>query len=144
MKSLLRVLTSIPAWWRDRGGDMVEGVLTMPLMALVALALVNLSLAGYASVTANNAANAAARMASVAQTDPVGQGMAAAQQSLQAGIGSFDVSLAADNNPGGDVTATVEWRVPNFFGPLLGLFKANGGGAEISGEAVSQFRKEGW
>ena len=144
MNSLWRLFASFPAWWRDRGGDMVEGALTMPLMALVALALVNLSLAGYASVTANNAANAAARMASVAQADPVGQGMAAAQQSLQAGIGSFDVSLAADSNPGGDVTATIQWRVPNFFGPLLGLFHANGGGAEISGEAVAQFRKEGW
>ncbi len=144
MNSLWRLFASFPAWWRDHRGDMVEGALTMPLMALVALALVNLSLAGYASVTANNAANAAARMASVAQTDPVGQGMAAAQQSLQAGIGTFDVSLAADHNPGGDVTATIQWRVPNFFGPLLGLFNANGGKAEISGEAVAQFRKEGW
>jgi len=143
MHSLWRLFASFPTWWRDRSGDMVEGAITMPLMALVALALVNLSMAGYASVTANNAANAAARMASVAQADPVGQGLAAAQHSLQAGIGSFDVSLAAANNPGGDVTATVQWRVPNFFGPILSLFNANGGGAEISGEAVAQFRKEG-
>ena len=81
------MLPAFQTWLRDHHGDMVEGALTLPLMALVALALVNLSLAGYASVTANNAANAAARMASVAQADPVGQGMAAAQQSLQAGIG---------------------------------------------------------
>ena len=143
MNSFWRLFASFAACWRNQRGDMVEGALTMPLMALVALALVNLSLAGYASVTANNAANAAARMASVAQADPVGQGMATARQSLQAGIGDFDVSLAASTNPGGDVVATVSWRVPNFFGPLLGLFNANGD-AEISGEAIAQFRKEGW
>ncbi|HEY54636.1 MAG TPA: hypothetical protein G4N94_14405, partial [Caldilineae bacterium] len=110
----------------------------------IALALVNLALAGYASVTANNAANVAARVASVAQTDPVGRGLAAAQQSLQAGIGDFDVSLAAAANPGGDVVATVSWRVPNFFGPLLGLFGAGAPGDEIAGKTVSVFRKEGW
>lgn len=129
---------------RDRQGDMVEGALTFPLMALVALALVNLALAGYASITANNAANVAARVASVAQADPVGQGLAAASQSLQAGIGAFDVALDADANPGGDVTATVRWRVPNFFGGLLRFFGGNVSGPEISGEAVSRFRKEGW
>ena len=37
---------------------MVEGAITLPLMALIALALVNLSLAGYAAVTAANAAEA--------------------------------------------------------------------------------------
>ena len=37
-------------------GDMVEGALTFPLMALVTLALVNLALAGFASTTANHAA----------------------------------------------------------------------------------------
>jgi len=65
-------------WLKGRRGDMVEGAMTMPLMALVALALVNLALAGYCSVTANNAANYAARVASVSQTDPVGRGWPAA------------------------------------------------------------------
>ena len=132
------------AWLRDRRGDMVEGAITFPLMALVALALVNLALAGYASVTANNAANVAARVASVAQADPVGQGLAAADHSLQAGIGTYNVALAADTRPGGDVTATVAWRIPNFFGGLLGFFGAGFSDPEIQGEAVSRFRKEGW
>ena len=39
-------------WWHDAGGDMVEGALTLPLMALIALALVNLSLAAYAACSA--------------------------------------------------------------------------------------------
>lgn len=122
---------------------MVEGALTLPLMALVALALVNLALAGYASVTANNAANVAARIAAMAQSDPVGQGLSAADQSLQAGVGEYNVALSADPNPGGDVVAHVQWRVPNFFAGLLRLFGGSGA-AEISGEAVSRFRKEGW
>ena len=124
-------------------GDMVEGVITLPLMALIALALVNLSLAGYASVTANNTANVAARVAAVAQSDPVGQGMAAAQHALQAGIGEYDVVLLAPSSPGGQVTATVSWRVPNFFGGLLRLFGGSSGEV-LSGRAVAVFRKEGW
>ncbi len=137
------LLTSLHHYLASRRGDMVEGVIVLPLMALIALALVNLSLAGYAAVTANNAANAAARAASVAQSDPVGQGMAAARHALQAGIGDYDVALAAPASPGGQVTATVNWRVPNFFGGLLRLFGA-GSGEVISGQAVALFRKEGW
>ena len=34
----------------DARGDMVEGALTLPLMALLALALVNLALPGHAAV----------------------------------------------------------------------------------------------
>jgi hypothetical protein len=82
-----------------RSGDMVEGALTMPLMALVALALVNLALAGYCSVTANNAANYAARVASVSQTDPVGRGLAAAQHALASGVGTYQVQVTADTAP---------------------------------------------
>ncbi len=139
----LPLLSSFTRYLTSTRGDMVEGVIALPLMALIALALVNLSLAGYASVTANNAANVAARVASVAQSDPVGLGMAAAQHALQVGIGEYDVALAAPASPGGQVTATVSWRVPNFFGGLLRLFGA-GSSDVISGQAVAVFRKEGW
>lgn len=44
-----------------RSGDMVEGALTFPLMALVTLALVNLALAGFSTTTANHAAGYGAR-----------------------------------------------------------------------------------
>ena len=53
-----------------RVGDMVEGALTFPLMALVTLALVNLALAGFSATTANHAAGYGARAGSVAQADP--------------------------------------------------------------------------
>ena len=55
-----------------RSGDMVEGALTFPLMALVTLALVNLALAGFSATTANHAAGYGARAGSVAQADPAG------------------------------------------------------------------------
>ena len=62
---------------------MVEGALTFPLMALVTLALVNLALAGFSATTANHAAGYGARAGSVAQVDPAGRALEAAQQALQ-------------------------------------------------------------
>jgi Flp pilus assembly protein TadG len=129
-------------WLKGRRGDMVEGALTMPLMALVALALVNLALAGYCSVTANNAANYAARVASVSQTDPVGRGLAAAQHALASGVGTYQVQVSADTTPGGQVTVRVGWEFPNVYGGLMPLF--GGANQPLRGEAVSAFRKEGW
>lgn len=129
-------------WLRGRRADMVEGALTMPLMALVALALVNLALAGYCSVTANNAANYAARVASVSQTDAVGRGLAAAQHALASGVGTYNVEVAADTAPGGQVTVRVGWEFPNVYGGLLPLF--GGANQPLRGEAVAAFRKEGW
>lgn len=129
-------------WLRGRRADMVEGALTMPLMALVALALVNLALAGYCSVTANNAANYAARVASVSQTDAAGRGLAAAQHALASGVGTYNVEVAADTAPGGQVTVRVGWEFPNIYGGLLPLF--GGANQPLRGEAVAAFRKEGW
>lgn len=121
---------------------MVEGALTLPIMALVALGLVNLALAGYASVTANNAVNYAARVASVSQQNASGEAMTAATKALQAGVGDYQVEIAADNYPGGNVLVRVRWEVPNFFGSLMPFFGAEN--KPLQGEAVSAFRKEGW
>ncbi len=129
-------------WLKGRRGDMVESALTMPLLALVALALVNLALAGYCSVTANNAANYAARVASVSQTDAVGRGLAAAQHALAGGVGTYHVEVAADTSPGGQVTVRVGWEFPNVYGSLMPLF--GGANQPLRGEAVAAFRKEGW
>ncbi len=125
-----------------RSGDMVEGAMTFPLMALVALALVNLALAGFASTTANHAAGYGARAGSVAQVDPAGRALAAAQQALQSGVGDYAVRVTADTYAGGVVRVEVDWSVPNFYGSLLPLFGASGG--PLQGTAVSAFRKEGW
>jgi Flp pilus assembly protein TadG len=125
-----------------RSGDMVEGALTFPLMALVALALVNLALAGYASTTANHAAGYGARAGSVAQVDPAARALEAAQHALASGVGTYNVRVAADTYPGGVVRVEVDWAVPNFYGSLMPLFGASGG--PLDGTSVSAFRKEGW
>ena len=126
----------------DRRGDVVEGALTFPLMALVALALVNLALAGYASTTANHAAGYGARAGSVAQVDPAGRALAAARQALKSGVGDYAVRVTADTYPGGVVRVEVDWQVTNFYGSLMPLFGAHSG--PLKGTAVSAFRKEGW
>lgn len=127
---------------RGTRGDMVEAALTFPLIALVTLALVNLALAGYASVTASNAANYAARVASVHQVDPAGAAMAACSHALQAGIGEYTCAVSASTWPGGTVVVEVQWEVPNIFDGLLHFFGQPGG--PLRGRAVSTFRKEGW
>ena len=126
----------------DHRGDMVEGALTFPLMLLVTLALVNLALAGFASTTANYAAGYGARAGSVAQTDPAGRALEAAQHALQSGVGEYDVAVTADTTPGGIVRVEVGWRVPNFYGSLMPIF--GGANRPLAGRAISAFRKEGW
>jgi len=133
---------SLFRWFLGRRGDMVEGALTFPLMALVTLALVNLALAGFSATTANHAAGYGARAGSVAQVDPAGRALEAAQQALQSGIGDYAVRVAADTCPGGVVRVEVDWAVPNFYGSLMPLFGASSG--PLKGTAVSAFRKEGW
>lgn len=122
---------------------MVEGALTFPLMALVTLAFVNLALAGYASVTANNAVNYGARMGSVDQVNPADAALTAAQRVVQTGVGTYAVQVEqADGFSGGRVAVRVRWEVPNFFAGLMPLFGAQAG--PLQGEAYSVFRKEGW
>ena len=143
MQSQLFDWRRLLVWLRSRRGDMVESALTFPLMALVTLALVNLALAGFASVSANNAVNYAARMASVDQQAPAATAYAAAQSALQGSIGSYTVQVTqADSFAGGRVAIRVRWQVPNFFASLMPLFGASAG--PLQGEATSLFRKEGW
>ena len=122
---------------------MVESAVTFPVIALLTLALVNLAIAGYAHVTASNAANYAARAASVDQANPAGSALAAAGHALQGAIGTYEVSVSASNWPGGMVVVTVDWEVPNFFGGLLTLFGESVDDV-LEGQATSAFRKEGW
>ena len=133
-------------WLFGKRGDMIEAALTFPIMALLALALVNLALAGVAKANASNAAHASTRMASVAVTNPVQRGLAAAQQVLEStGVGKYEVTVTADPNPGGPVVTRVHWEIPNLYGSLLRVFGVAGSGrAVIEGEEVSVARKEGW
>jgi len=131
-------------WLFQTKGDMVESAITFPIMALLALALVNLALAGFAANTAQNAAAYGARMAAVTQDHPAARGLDAANQVLaQTGVGDYAVNITADSRPGGQVQVEVSWKVPNIFGGLLSLFGVNSGHT-IDGKAVAAQRKEGW
>jgi len=122
---------------------MVEGAITLPIMALLALALVNLAIAGFAANTAQNAAAYGARMAAVTQDNPAGRGLDAANQVLtQTGVGTYSVNIAADSRPGGQVQVEVNWEVPNVFGGLLAFFGGKDG--PLQGTATAVQRKEGW
>ena len=121
---------------------MVEGAITLPIMALLALALVNLAIAGFSANTAQNAAAYAARMAAVTQDNPAGSGLDAANQALAHGVGDYVVHISADGRPGGQVRVEVAWEVPNAFGGLLALFGGENG--PLQGKAVAVQRKEGW
>jgi Flp pilus assembly protein TadG len=129
-------------WLLGQQGDMVEGAITFPIMALLALALVNLAIAGFSANTAQNAAAYAARVAAVTQDNPAGRGLDAANQVLAHGVGDYSVSIAADNRPGGQVRVEVTWEVPNVFGGLLSYF--GGENQRLQGKAVAVQRKEGW
>jgi Flp pilus assembly protein TadG len=129
-------------WLFGRRGDMVEGAITLPIMALLALALVNLAIAGFSANTAQNAASYAARTAAVTQDNPAGRGLNAANQALAHGVGTYAVNITADSRPGGQVRVEVTWEVPNVFGGLLAFFGGKNG--PLQGKAVAVQRKEGW
>lgn len=128
---------------QDRG-DMVEAALTLPLMVLLALALVNFALVGHARNASQQAAGFGARMGSVAFVHARQQARTSAESLLQNCLCRARViRVDAQDAPGGDVTVVVEWTVENFFGPLLTLF----GGSlpqTFTGTATASYRKEGW
>jgi len=53
-----------------KGDSFAESAIVLPIILLVTIALMNLSMAGFASVNANNAANYGARVGSVHQQGP--------------------------------------------------------------------------
>lgn len=129
---------------RERG-DMIEGAITLPVMALITLVFFNLALAGYTAIMANNAAAYGARIGSVAQRQAGALALEAAQMAVMERYGRFvtDVHVSASDEPGGLVTVRVSWQVPNFFAGPLRLLGGDFTGP-IRGSARSTFVKEGW
>jgi hypothetical protein len=122
---------------------MAEAAVTLPVVMLATLALVNLAIAGFASVNAANAANYGARIGSVNQMNPAGAAVVASHQMLAtAPVGQYGVSAFGGGPPGSLLAVTVDWRVPNYFNGLLSLFGA--GVPDFSGRTVAYFRQEGW
>ena len=128
-----------------RGDEFAETAIAMPLIVLVTIALMNLTMAGFASVNANNAANYGARVGSVHQQGPAGAAYTAAQQSIAyASVGDYSVAVSGGGFPGAQINVQVNWSVPNLMGGLLGFFGGDSLGVDIKGAAMSVFRQEGW
>jgi len=131
--------------FHHRRGEIAEAAITLPVVMLAVLALINLSLAGFAAVNANNAANFGARMGSVAQRNPAVLAVASANQSLGvASVGDYNARVVAAGGGRGQLLAVqVDWEVPNLFGGLARFFGAETGDT-LRGAATSYFRQEGW
>ena len=127
----------------DCRGEMAEAAVTLPIVMLAALALVNLTIAGFASVNAANAANYGARIGSVNQENPSGAAVAAANQMLaNTPIGNYIASASGGGPPGSLLAVMVSWEVPNYFKGLMSFFGASLD--DFSGTTVAYFRQEGW
>lgn len=123
---------------------MAEAAITLPVVLLVAFAMINLALAGFASVNAANAANFGARAGSVAQVNPAGVACGAAERAISnARIGEYQVAASGGGAPGAQIIVAVSWRVPNYFAGLAAFFGA-GSSSDFNGIVHSSFRQEGW
>jgi hypothetical protein len=139
MRKLLALLFS------RKGDEFAETAIAMPVILLVTIALMNLTMAGFASVNANNAANYGARVGSVQQQGPASAAYRAALRSISyARVGDYTVSVSGGGFPGAQIQVQVDWNVPNLMGGLLSFLGGSNIGAEIDGSAVSVFRQEGW
>lgn len=138
MRKILRLIF-------NRGGDeFAETAIAMPVIVLVSIALMNLTMAGFASVNANNAANYAARVGSVTQQGAGGAAYGAAMESIShSQIGEYSVYVSGGGFPGAQINVQVEWNVPNYIGGLVS-FLGGSLGDDFHGAATSVFRQEGW
>jgi len=127
-----------------RGDEFAQTAIAMPVIVLITIALMNLTMAGFASVNANNAANYAARVGSVTQQGAGGASYNAAMASIShAKIGEYSVSVSGGGFPGAQINVQVNWTVPNYMGGLLGFLGGSLSG-DFEGTAASVFRQEGW
>ena len=128
-----------------RGDEFAETAVAMPVIVLITIALMNLTMAAFASVNANNAANYGARVGSVYQQGPGSAAYDAALHSISyASVGDYSVSVTGGGFPGAQINVQVDWSVPNLMGGLLSFLGGSSLGADIEGSAAAEFRQEGW
>jgi hypothetical protein len=127
-----------------RGDEFAESAIAFPMVVLLLISLFNLSLAGFASVNAANAANYGARVGSVYQQSSGGAAYSAAQESIShAPVGSYQVAVSGGGFPGATLLISVTWNVPNYMAPIMAFFGSSSGG-KLGGTASATFRQEGW
>ena len=130
-------------WLTDPRAEMAEAAITLPVVMLIAIFMINATMAGFASVNAANAANYGARVGSVTQGGSAGAAIAGSRQTLaNAAIGEYRVSAGGGGVPGSTIVVVIEWSVPNYFSGLAGYFGASTD--DFHGVAMATFRQEGW
>ncbi|MFR9727253.1 TadE family protein [Streptomyces sp. MS19] len=94
---------------RDRGVTAIEFAGWLPILLIVALAALQLGVAGYAALQAGSAARAAARLAAQEETEDayVAGGLASLSDAL-----ADDASVERTAACGDEATVTVSVRVP--------------------------------
>ena len=128
----------------SKRAELDEAAFALPVLLLVSLALVNLALLGFAAVNAGNAAEYAARIGSVALSNPAGEAYSAALAKVNAvRVGSYTVSVSGGGSPGSRIEVAGTYRLPNYFGGLARLFGVNTS-SQFQGTARAYFRQEGW
>ena len=129
---------------REQRAEMDEAVFVYPLLLVLAFGLVNLSLLGFASMNAANAANLGARMGSVSQGNAAGVAHQHASAMLTSvPVGSYTVSVQGSGTPGQLIQVQVGYAVPNYFAGPASFFGVTMP-ATFEGATISLFRQEGW
>jgi len=127
-----------------RGDEFAESAIAFPMVILLVMAMINLSMAGFASVNAANAANYGARVGSVYQQGSAGAAYSAAQESIsRAPIGSYQIVVSGGGFPGATLLVAVTWNVPNYMAPIMAFFGSSSAG-KLGGTASATFRQERW
>ena len=128
-----------------QGSSMAEAAITLPVIVLITFAMVNIAMAWYAAVAASNAANYGARIGSVAQSNPQGYAVAAAQARLAAtSIGTYSITATGSGARGSQIVVSIDWTVPNYITGMMTLLGGGGNQSSFAGTVVSVFRQEGW
>ena len=130
----------------ERGTELLEAALTLPIAVLVLVSAVNLGIAVYAGQMAKEAARHGARMGSVAQENPTGIAASEALNFAQStfAIGDPRVAILSPGGVSGSILKVrVTYQVPNFMSGFAGMFPGVPTGPfEVVGEATA--RQEGW
>ena len=127
-----------------RGDQFAQTALVLPVIMLSTMGLLDMTMAGFANVNANNAANYGARIGSVTQQGAAGAAYSGALTSIaHAEVGDYTVNVSGGGHPGAQIAVTVGWEVPNHMASITTLW---GGVADsrLGGTSVSTFRQEGW
>jgi hypothetical protein len=127
-----------------RGDAFAQTAIVLPVVMLATMGLLDMTMAGFAGVNANNAANYGARIGSVTQRGAGGAAYSGALASIaHAEVGDYTVGVSGGGHPGALITVQVDWEVPNHFASITTLW-GGAGDVPLAGTSQASFRQEGW